>query len=226
MCHTVVRGSKFSPVLLAFDNYVPSQNYGGWFGERELTERRFSARWAPLCSEVKRTVRARLSSSFSFSSSTTSRRHFASLCTAAWLKATSVFLSHRFHGFLSIRASPIESRIYPYIRRISLGPLSASPFGEHHIHRSFVQTSLSSVFYSHTRAPIVRSIICSHAFLQQFSSVLFACASIDIIILVLQFAPFRLLSSSFFPFQSSFFVLILSFSPSSTIRFMKACDMG
>lgn len=64
------RGVKIFSGLLAFDNYVPSQNYGGlraneWASEKESERvaRWFSARWAPLCSEVKRTVQARLSSS-------------------------------------------------------------------------------------------------------------------------------------------------------------------
>lgn len=109
---------------------------------RSLAARRFSARWAPLCSEVKRTVRARLSSS-PFLAST------SPLCTAAREKTTRAVLQPSFPRipnvlFLSrfpLRQSFLLLLLFllralsnrgfiPTVCRIFLGSLSSSPFGE------------------------------------------------------------------------------------------------
>lgn len=109
---------------------------------RSLAARRFSARWAPLCSEVKRTVRARLSSS-PFLAST------SPLCTAAREKTTRAVLQPSFpripnvlflsrfplrHSFLLLLLFLLRALsnrgFIPTVCRIFLGSLSSSPFGE------------------------------------------------------------------------------------------------
>lgn len=163
------RGVEIFSGLLAFDNYVPSQNYGGWFAseqaseqaserERERVARRFSARWAPLCSEVKRTVQARLSFS------PIPRFHFAAVYSSPAEDDSAVLQSSFpqipiawFPPFaLCLFLFAIESRIYSIACRI-LDSLSSSSFWRISFAASlFPGTSIDCCLLSHLHSNIIR----------------------------------------------------------------------
>lgn len=124
------RGVEIFSGLLAFDNYVPSELRGGLREkegkrgrkgrrrkrERTIVARRFSARWASLCSEVKRTVQARLSSS------PIPRLHFAAVYSSSVEDDSAVLQS----SFLQIPIAASFSRPLPFSIRHRVADLSYS----------------------------------------------------------------------------------------------------
>lgn len=134
MLHRRVASSREVEIfsgLLAFDNYVPSQNYGGWFAnERERERESCEAVFSSLGAFVLRGQENSAGKIIFLPHST------SLLYTAARLKTTPLFFSHRLHRFPSrfplLALCPylfaIESRIYPTACRIFLALLSSSPF--------------------------------------------------------------------------------------------------
>lgn len=202
------RGVEIFASLLAFDNYVPSQNYGGWFAsERERARERESCE-AVFSSLGAFVLRGQENSAgkiiFLPHSSSLLRR-----CTQqpGWrrLCCSSVIVSIDSHRFPPLALCPflfaIESWVYPIVRpyllRLIIEFLSAN------IRRSFAPRYYTSIDYcSHLRSIIVRV----------YPSIAFAftiLASLPVSLFV--FCP-----------HSSVFILGLS----RAARFMKVGDMG
>ena len=218
------RGVEIFSSLLAFDNYVPSQNYGGWFmrkrGEergkarerererererkRERVVRRFSARWAPLCSEVKRTVQARLSSS------SIPRLHFAAVYSSP------------------VEDSAVLQSSFPDSHRGFLFP----PFALSYLpsSRGFILQCRTWAHYQASPFQLILFAVSLFLLIRYLYWLLFALTftSWPLIFTVIHssivyaFAFMQLLSffhsSHLFQFYSSSSVLILSFSPSASL---------
>lgn len=181
----------------------------GWFARerkieraRERVVRRFSARWASLCSEVKRTVQARLSSS------PIPRLHFAAVYSSS-AKDDSTVLQSSFSQ-IPITASLFSpsalfyspsSRGFILQRRIFLLLIIKLPlFGEYHLLFLCSQVPLLIAVRSRT------CVLIHYTHSQLFSH--HTCIRIS-----LSFLRF----SRLFQFPSSSSILILSFSPSAPL---------
>lgn len=214
------RGVEIFSGLLAFDNYVPSQNYSGWFaserererGEGKERERELRSGFqlvGRLCAPRSREQCRQdyLPPPFLVSTSP--------LYTAARLKTTAPFFSYRFHRFPSRLPLPalcpfvFAIRVVGLACSIFLDSLSSSPLSaEYHsllfcsqVPLLLCNCALALAFHHHAFTVIHRTCIpCSH-------------------------------SHSFIPRVSSSFTLHLPFlffrfRPSPTARFMKVGDMG